>query len=95
METLKAVAVAHRNLSQRIDLYLAEMKATGREPSWREGDRLLEAIELLSKRDFANGERAVMWAEVATRQEDANERHPTLTVQGLQQRFSAIAGKSD
>ena len=79
----KAVAIAHRNLPQRIVLYLAEMEAAGHEPSWREGDRLLEAIKLLSARDFANGERGVMWAEVATRHKDGSERHPTLTTSRL------------
>lgn len=95
METLKAVAVARRNLTLRIGLYLADLEASGREPSWREGDRLLEAVELLSKSDFANGERAMMWADVATRQEDAGERHPTLTVQELRRRFEAVDAKRD
>jgi hypothetical protein len=40
---------------------------------------------------YAEGERDMMWAEVATRQPDASELHPTASPQDLRKRFAAIA----
>jgi hypothetical protein len=61
------------------------------EPGRREGDHLLRALDYLEAGTYAEGERDVMWAEVATRQPDASELHPTASPQDLRKRFAAIA----
>src|SRR5882757_1492325 len=91
MTTFKALATARRNLWHRIDRYLAELEKRASEPGRREGDHLLRALDYLEAGTYAEGERDVMWAEVATRQPDASELHPTASPQDLRKRFAAIA----
>ena len=91
MTTFKALATARRNLWYRIDRYLAELEKRASQPGRREGDHLLRAMDHLEAGTYAEGERDVMWAEVATRQPDASELHPTASPQDLRKRFAAIA----
>jgi hypothetical protein len=91
--TDKEAATARRNLSQRIDRYLAEMEKRAIQPGRREGDHLLRALGHLQAGTFADGERDVMWAERASRQPDLGEPHPTTNLQDLLQRFVAIGGR--
>ena len=91
MTTFKALATARRNLWHRIDRYLAELEKRASEPGRREGDHLLRALDHLEAGTYAEGERDMMWAEVATRQPDASELHPTASPQDLRKRFAAIA----
>ena len=91
MTTFKALATARRNLWYRIDRYLAELEKRTGQPGRREGDHLLRALDHLEAGTYAEGERDVMWAEVATRQPDASELHPTGRPQDLRKRFPAIA----
>ena len=93
--TLKSVATARRNLSQRIDRYLVEMEKMEAQPGRREGDHLVRALDHLQAGTFPEGERDMMWADVATRQPDASEPHPAATLQDLRQRFAAIAGAEE
>jgi hypothetical protein len=76
--------VPHRPLPSRLE------KRTSH-PGRREGDHLLRALDHLEAGTYAEGERDVMWAEVATRQPDASELHPTASPQDLRKRFAAIA----
>lgn len=62
----KAVATAHRNLSSRIERYLFEMKKVGRPPCRREGEFLQNALACLAAEAFAERERGMMCADVAT-----------------------------
>ena len=91
MTTFQALATARRNLWYRIDRYLAELETRASQPGRREGDHLLRAMDHLEAEAYADGERDVMWAEVATRQPDAREPHPTASPQDLRKRFAAIA----
>src|SRR6266481_3669393 len=91
MTTFKALATARRNLWYRIDRYLAELEKRASQPGRREGDHLLRALDHLEAGTYAEGERDMMWAEVATRQPDASELHPTASPQDLRKRFAAIA----
>jgi hypothetical protein len=75
--------VPHRSLLSRPE---QEGQPTGQ----RECD-LLCALNHVEARTYAEGERDVMWAEVATRQPDASELHPTTSPQDLRKRFTAIA----
>jgi hypothetical protein len=52
---------------------------------------LLRALDHLEGGTYAEGERDMMWAQVATRQPDASELHPTARPQDLRKRFAAIA----
>ena len=91
MTTFKALATARRNLWYRIDRYLAGLENKASQPGRREGDHLLRALDHLEAGTYAEGERDVMWAEVATRQPDASELHLTASPQDLRKRFAAIA----
>ena len=95
MTTFKALATARRNLWYRIDRYLAELEKRASQPGRREGNHLLRALLRalghLEAGTYAEGERDMMWAEVATRQPDASELHPTASPQDLGKRFAAIA----
>ena len=87
MTTFKALSTARRNLWYRIDRYLTRASQPGR----REGDHLLRALDHLEAGTYDEGERDMMWAEVATRQPDASEPHPTASPRDLRKRFVAIA----
>ena len=91
MTTFKALSTARRNLWYRIDRYLADLEKRASQPGRREGDHLLRALDHLEAGTYAEGERDVMWAEVATRQPDDGEVHPTASPQDLRKRFVAIA----
>jgi hypothetical protein len=67
MMTLKVLGTARRNLWYCIDRYLAELEKRASQPGRREGDQLLRALDHLEAGTYAEGERDVMWAEVATR----------------------------
>ena len=82
MTTFKALGTARRNLWYRIDRYLAELEKRASQPGRREGDHLLRALDHLEGGTYA---------EVATRQPDASELHPTASPQDLRKRFAAIA----
>ena len=62
-----------------------------RQPGLREGNHLLRALDHLEAGTYAEGERDMMWAEVATRQPDASEMHPTASPQDMRKGFAAIA----
>ncbi len=89
--TRKAVATAHRNLSSRIERYLFEMQKADRPPCRREGEWLEKAVACLASQAFDEGERAMMWADVATRQPGADEVSKTVTVEDLRTKLAAIA----
>jgi hypothetical protein len=91
MTTFKALSTARRNLWYRIDRYLADLEKRASQPGRREGDHLLRALDHLEAGTYAEGERDMMWAEVATRQPDDGEVHPTASPQDLRKRFVAIA----
>ena len=75
MTTFKALGTARRNLWYRIDRYLAELEKRVSQPGRREGNHLLRAMDHFEAGTYAEGERDMMWAEVATRQPDASELH--------------------
>jgi hypothetical protein len=90
MTTFKALSTARRNLSYRIDRYLADLEKRATQPG-REDDHLLRALKHLEAGTNDEGERDMMWAEVATRQPDDCEPHPTASPRDLRKRFAAIA----
>jgi hypothetical protein len=91
MTTFKALSTARGNLWYRINRYLAELETRASQPGRREGNQLLRALDHLEAGTYAEGERDMMWAEVATRQRDASELHPAASPQDLRKRFAAIA----
>src|SRR4030088_765361 len=75
MTTFKALGTARRNLWYRIDRYLAELEKRVSQPGRREGNHLLRAMDHFEAGTYAEGERDMMWAEVAPRAAEAREAH--------------------
>jgi hypothetical protein len=89
--TFKALSTARRNLWFRIDRYLADLEKRASRPGRREGDHLLRALDHLEAGTYDEGERDMMWAEVATRRADVGELHPEASPQDLRKRFMTTA----
>ncbi len=92
---MKAAETARRNLAHRLDRYLADLEKREADIGKREGDHLLRALDHLQAGSFDAGERDVMWAELASRQADAVEAHPTISVTMLRERLAVIGGAGE
>lgn len=93
--TMKAAATARRNLAYRLERYFADLEKREASIGRREGDHLLRALEHLQAGSFDAGERDVMWAELASRQADAVDAHPTVSVTVLRERLAVIGGAGE
>lgn len=95
MLTQKAIETARRNLAHRLDRYFAILEKREASIGKREGDHLLRALDHLQSGSFDAGERDVMWAELASRQADAVDAHPTVSVTVLRERLAVIVGAGE
>lgn len=93
--TSKALETARRNLTQRIARYLELPTDGAAKLGRREGVHLQSALTHLQAGTFDEGERDMMWAEWASRQPDAAEPHPSVTLEDLRKRFATIAGETE
>lgn len=84
--------LARRDLTYRIERYLADLEKRDAVPGRREGSHLLRALAHLEAGNLAEGERQMIWADAATRRREADETYPMVTLQELRQRFTAMGG---
>lgn len=92
---MKAAETARRNLAHRLDRYIADIEKREASIGKREGDHLLRALDHLQAGSFEAGERDVMWAELASRQADAVDAHPIVSVTVLRARLTVIGGAGE